>query len=312
MWQSLKAKAQTVIFTQVQYDDEDDKESVASSNYINNGAEEDIVQIYHITLIEDGEVEEEDAEDAPAELEEEPQNIHELRSLQGKPAYLWRLISNLASRCQPFSCLMKKDVPFQWDEACDKAFKSIKSYLMKPPVLVAPVPERPLILYVAAEERLMGWLGDVELEHLPRKDNKQADALAKLASTLSMTDKEARILVYVVGPLTKSSGGHLCILAATNYFSKWAEAVPLKEVKKENITDFIRTHIIYCYGVPRHIIADNGKHFCNSLIDKLCQKFGFKQRNFSIYYAAANGLAEAFNKTLCNLLKKVVAKSKRD
>ncbi|KAL0294123.1 UNVERIFIED_CONTAM: hypothetical protein Sangu_3224400 [Sesamum angustifolium] len=31
-----------------------------------------------------------------------------------------------------------------------------------------------------------------------------------------------------------------------------------------------------------------------------------------MYYAVANGLAEAFNKTLCNLLKKVVAKSKRD
>ncbi|KAL0313228.1 UNVERIFIED_CONTAM: hypothetical protein Sradi_5722100 [Sesamum radiatum] len=32
----------------------------------------------------------------------------------------------------------------------------------------------------------------------------------------------------VVGPLTKSSGGHLYILAATYYFSKWAEAVPFK------------------------------------------------------------------------------------
>ncbi|KAK4397137.1 hypothetical protein Sango_1550300 [Sesamum angolense] len=31
-----------------------------------------------------------------------------------------------------------------------------------------------------------------------------------------------------------------------------------------------------------------------------------------MYYAAANDLAEAFNKTLYNLLKKVVAKSKRD
>ncbi|KAL0286119.1 UNVERIFIED_CONTAM: hypothetical protein Sradi_7156100 [Sesamum radiatum] len=71
----------------------------------------------------------------------------------------------------------------------------------------------------------------------------------------------------VVGPLTKSSRGHLYILATTYYFSKWAEAVPLKEVKKENVADFIRTHIIYRYGVPR---------------------------------------------TLCNLLKKVVAKSKRD
>ncbi|KAL0332958.1 UNVERIFIED_CONTAM: hypothetical protein Scaly_2197300 [Sesamum calycinum] len=31
-----------------------------------------------------------------------------------------------------------------------------------------------------------------------------------------------------------------------------------------------------------------------------------------MYYVAANGLAEAFNKTLCNLLKKMVAKSKPD
>ncbi|KAL0363832.1 UNVERIFIED_CONTAM: hypothetical protein Sangu_0480800 [Sesamum angustifolium] len=54
----LKAKVQTVIFTQLQSDDKNDKESVASSNYISNGAEENIVQTYHITLIEDGEVEE--------------------------------------------------------------------------------------------------------------------------------------------------------------------------------------------------------------------------------------------------------------
>ncbi|KAK4391469.1 hypothetical protein Sango_1924700 [Sesamum angolense] len=66
----LKAKAQTVIFTQVQSNDADDKESVASSNYISEGAEENIAQTYHITFIEDSEVEEEDAEDAPAELEE--------------------------------------------------------------------------------------------------------------------------------------------------------------------------------------------------------------------------------------------------
>ncbi|KAL0455603.1 UNVERIFIED_CONTAM: Polyprotein P3 [Sesamum latifolium] len=66
----LKVKAQTMVFTQVQSDDDDDRESVASSNYINNSTEEDFAQIHHVTLIEDGEIEEEDAEDAPVELEE--------------------------------------------------------------------------------------------------------------------------------------------------------------------------------------------------------------------------------------------------
>ena len=48
-----------------------------------------------------------------------------------------------------------------------------------------------------------------------------------------------------IGLLPKSSGGHLYILAATDYFLKWAEAVPLREVKKETVVNFIRTHLIY-------------------------------------------------------------------
>ena len=44
----------------------------------------------------------------------------------------------------------------------------------------------------------------------------------------------------VVRPITpKSSIGHAYILAATNYFSKREKAVPLKEVKKENVVNFI-------------------------------------------------------------------------
>ena len=117
----------------------------------------------------------------------------------------------------------------------------------------------------------------------------------------------------MVGPITpKFSAGHAYILATTYYFSKWAKVVPLKEVKKENVVNFIRSNIIYQYGVPRYIITNNGKPFYNKLMSNLCERFGFKQHNSSIYNAPANGLAEAFNKTLCNLLKKIVDKSKRD
>ncbi|KAL0340181.1 UNVERIFIED_CONTAM: hypothetical protein Sradi_4534900 [Sesamum radiatum] len=51
---------------------------------------------------------------------------------------------------------------------------------------------------------LEGELGDVELEHLSKKDNKQADALAKFASTLPMTDKETHIPIcksWVIPPI---------------------------------------------------------------------------------------------------------------
>ncbi|TYK01380.1 protein NYNRIN-like [Cucumis melo var. makuwa] len=91
-----------------------------------------------------------------------------------------------------------------------------------------------------------------------------------------------------------------------------AEVVPLREAKKENIVNFVWTHIIYRYGIPHRIVTNNGRQFTNTLMDKLCEKFNFKQYNSSIYNTAVNGLAEAFNKTLCNLLKNVVSKTKGD
>ncbi|XP_070047529.1 uncharacterized protein [Nicotiana tomentosiformis] len=88
----------------------------------------------------------------------EPWDIHELKNLQGKLAYLRRFISNIAGRCQPFSYLMKKGVPFKWDQACSNALQSIKSYLLKPPVLAAPILGKSLILYISAQERSVGAL----------------------------------------------------------------------------------------------------------------------------------------------------------
>ena len=81
----------------------------------------------------------------------EPRKIHELKRLQGKLAFIRRFISNLEGRCQPFSQLMKKDVPLEWDEVCSNAFKSIKTYLLSPLVLKAPILGCPLILYISAQ-----------------------------------------------------------------------------------------------------------------------------------------------------------------
>ncbi|XP_075095151.1 uncharacterized protein LOC142173456 [Nicotiana tabacum] len=55
----------------------------------------------------------------------------------------------------------------------------------------------------------------------------------------------------ILGPLLKFSKGKLYILATTDYFSNWVEVVALKEVKKENVANFIRVNIIYHFSIPR-------------------------------------------------------------
>ena len=56
---------------------------------------------------------------------------------------------------------------------------------------------------------------------------------------------------YVVGPIEPpSSWRHNFILAATDYFSRWAEAILLKEVKVENVIKFFKDHVLYKFGTP--------------------------------------------------------------
>jgi hypothetical protein len=44
------------------------------------------------------------------------QNIRQLQSLQGKSNFLHRFIANYADITKGFMCLLKKGVPFIWDE----------------------------------------------------------------------------------------------------------------------------------------------------------------------------------------------------
>ena len=117
----------------------------------------------------------------------------------------------------------------------------------------------------------------------------------------------------VVGPIDPpSSGGHRFILAATDHFSKWTEAIALRVVTAEAIIQFFQNNIIYRFGVPRRIISDNGPAYRSNKISKFARGHKIDWRFSSIYNPRANGLAEAFNKMLTKLLKKVVTGNKRD
>nr|XP_004253471.1 uncharacterized protein LOC101253576 [Solanum lycopersicum] len=247
-------------------------------------------------------------------------------------------------------------------------------------------------------QKLIRWLRDVTLQHVRRTENKKADALATLASTLTLPDqtqvtvcqkwivppsneeeyienkldhivaiveaakedwrqpiidylcygilpenprrrtnirrRAPRFLYYKDTSYRRSFEGMLLrCLGEEEAIQALQEAYlgvcgshqsgpklhfhikrmgTITKVFKENVANFIRVNIMYRFGIPRYIITDNGKPFDNKLMNKICDLFDFKQHKSSMYHAAANGLAEAFNKTLCNLLKKVVSKSKRD
>ncbi|KAK1603266.1 hypothetical protein QYE76_018122 [Lolium multiflorum] len=103
-----------------------------------------------------------------------------------------------------------------------------------------------------------------------------------------------------------SSKGHVWVLAITDYFTKWVEAVPMKSVASKDVINFVKEHVIHRFGIPQTITTDGGSVFVSHEFRKFCEDMGIKLIRSSPYYAQANGQAEASNKSLIKLIKRKI------
>uniref|UniRef100_A0A2N9G8A8 RNase H type-1 domain-containing protein n=1 Tax=Fagus sylvatica TaxID=28930 RepID=A0A2N9G8A8_FAGSY len=87
-----------------------------------------------------------------------PTSHKELKSFLGRLSYIRRFIPGLAAVTATFMPLMKKGVPFVWSTACQQAFEKIQLIMTKLPTVCAPVPGRPLRLYLASNNEAIGGL----------------------------------------------------------------------------------------------------------------------------------------------------------
>ncbi|GKU97768.1 hypothetical protein SLEP1_g10860 [Rubroshorea leprosula] len=103
-----------------------------------------------------------------------------------------------------------------------------------------------------------------------------------------------------------SSKGHSFIIVATDYFTKWVEAKPMKKVDQYDVIKFIKEDIIHRFGLLETITTDQGTVFVSHQVEAFAKEMGFHLLNSTPHYAQANGQAEASNKVVINLLEKMV------
>uniref|UniRef100_A0A2N9EQZ9 Uncharacterized protein n=1 Tax=Fagus sylvatica TaxID=28930 RepID=A0A2N9EQZ9_FAGSY len=110
----------------------------------------------------------------------------------------------------------------------------------------------------------------------------------------------------LIGPINPASGGYIWILVATEYFTKWVEAIPLRKATGAAVANFIREHIITRFGIPYKLITDNGTPFINKDVREVLEHYRVKHRRSTPYYPQGNGQAEATNRMLLRILSKMM------
>ncbi|XP_025607708.1 uncharacterized protein [Arachis hypogaea] len=114
----------------------------------------------------------------------------------------------------------------------------------------------------------------------------------------------------ILGPFPMASGQVKFLIVGIDYFSKWVEAQPLAKITSQQMISFVWKNIICHFGIPEHIITDNGRQFADQKFQSFLQNLKIKQHFASVEHPQTNGLAETANKVILHALKKKIDDAK--
>jgi hypothetical protein len=86
-------------------------------------------------------------------------------------------------------------------------------------------------------------------------------------------------------------GTPICV-GCYDYFTKWTEAVPLKNMTHKEVIEFITEHIIHKFDIPQTLTTDQGTSFMFKDVREFIELYKIKLLNSSPYYAEANWLGQ--------------------
>src|SRR5215216_2778910 len=119
-----------------------------------------------------------------------PKTVKDVRHLTGCVAALSRFISKSAEHALLFFKILKKAGPMKWTPEADATLQDLKAYLSSVPTLVAPKPQEPLLLYLAATNQVVSATLVAQRRWTSQRRNqaRQSDGRIRAAmSTRAMT-----------------------------------------------------------------------------------------------------------------------------
>ena len=95
------------------------------------------------------------------------------------------------------------------------------------------------------------------------------------------------------------------ILVVTNHFSSFVQAYKVKDKRAITIAKCLYDNYFRHYGVPQHLLSDQGTKFCNVVLNKMCIYLNIKKLHTLLYHPQMNGAIERVHQTLERMIAKL-------
>ena len=114
----------------------------------------------------------------------------------------------------------------------------------------------------------------------------------------------------ILKPLPKAPRVVKYLLVTIDYFTKWIEARPLREITTNKVEKFSWKHLICKYGLSYAIFTDNDTQFKTHTQEDFLPRLGIKHLITSIEHPQTNGQAKKANRVILRALRTRLNKSK--
>ncbi|CAN6552358.1 unnamed protein product [Malus baccata var. baccata] len=241
-----------------------------------------------------------------------------------------RFIKDFSKIAQPLCRLLQKDVSFEFNEACEKAFKHLKDLFTTAPIITPPDWSIPFELMCDASDYALGAV-------LGQRKNKQPHVIYYASRTLndaqlnySTTEKELLAVVFALDKFRSYLIGTKVIVftdhAALKYLFTKKEAKPrlirwmllLQEFDIE-IKDKKGSDNVVADHLSRLVHEEEVLPISETFPDKqllsiqaLLKRYHVTHKVSTPYHPQTNGQAEVSNREIKQILEKTVGPNRKD
>ena len=127
-----------------------------------------------------------------------PTNAKEVKGFVSLCSYYRRMVQNFAEIALPLHNLMKKDVPFLWNEDCEQAFLTLRDRLITSPIVAYPDFDKPFTLTCDASSHAIGAILSQEIDGMEKVIAYYSAALTPTAQRYSAFDRELLAVVSAI------------------------------------------------------------------------------------------------------------------
>ncbi|NXO21452.1 TF28 protein, partial [Cisticola juncidis] len=100
--------------------------------------------------------------------------------------------------------------------------------------------------------------------------------------------------------------GYKHVLVIVDHLTHWVEAFPTKKETAQTVVKVLLENIIPRYGLVNQIDSDRGPHFTSQVLQEVIKALGVKWRLHTPWHPQSSGRVERANKSLKNILTKLV------